>query len=103
MINSKGAAKTTCILLDASLIFHTWRRVCRVFNQPHDGMLMEILQQLVDGQVKRDNEASTLMNCVAMLQLYSDKTLVTFKGKQCHPIRGTLLNIGYASRIRNIR
>lgn len=74
-----------------------------MFDHAHDGMLMELLQKLVDAYASRDGEASTQMNCVAMLQLYSDKTLVTMKGKQCHPIRGTLLNIGYGSRIKNIR
>lgn len=71
-----------------------------MFGQPHDGLLMNLLQDLVD---EEEGDAGTIVPCVALLQLYADKTLVTFKGKQCHPIRGTLLNIGYASRIMNIR
>lgn len=40
---------------------------------------------------------------VAAVQLYSDKTLTTFKGTSVHPIRACLLNAGYCSRIANIR
>lgn len=40
---------------------------------------------------------------VAALQLYSDKTLTTFKGSSVHPIRACLLNAGYCSRVANIR
>lgn len=58
---------------------------------------MERMQDLLD------KSTASKDRCLAMLQLYSDKTLVTFKGKQAHPIRGTLLNIGYSSRISNIR
>lgn len=68
-----------------------------MFDQPHDGMYFEVMQRLVNSEGKDEKQY------VAMLQLYSDKTLVTFKGKSAHPIRGTLLNIGYASRINNIQ
>lgn len=40
---------------------------------------------------------------VAALQLYSDKTQVTHKGKNLHPMRASLLNIRFKTRIKNYR
>jgi len=40
---------------------------------------------------------------VAALQLYSDKTQVTHKGKSLHPVRASLLNIRFGTRIKNYR
>jgi len=35
------------------------------------------------------------------LQLYSDKTQVTHKGKSLHPVRASLMNVRYKTRVKN--
>lgn len=56
----------------------------RVFDGPHTADVWIKLQQLLRGRLPAAQQSKA---AIAALQLYSDKTLLTMKGLQAHPIR----------------
>lgn len=65
-------------------------------DEPYTADFWRWLQQQLIKKRGRDDFT------IAALQLYSDKTLLNFKGVTAHPVRATFLNILYEARIKNL-
>lgn len=75
----------------------------RVYGHPHRGDAWLHIQDLVEDHAAQiHSEQVALSAVVAALQLYSDSTLLNVKGKPCHPIRMTLLNVPYSQKSEHV-
>jgi hypothetical protein len=81
------------------LTSHDLLVTCRDYSEPHHADWWLSLQHVYDQYVK--DMQPTCTPVLAMVQLYSDKTLLNMKNVQCHPVRFTLMNIAYSKRVLN--